>query len=176
MTDLSTQFQTPAFAAKYMAGLIPPGTKTILEPTPGIGNIIAELTGYDVTAPADFFLLDTSLRFDCVIMNPPFSGKFANLTHAPAHYKKDGMRMGYQMLKDCMLLSDNIIALMPWFTLVDSDVRQRELYRFGLKSLTALPRKTFAYIRIQTMVMQLVKGYNGPTEFKVFDCLEDNNT
>lgn len=51
-------------------------------------------------------------------------------------------------------MSDNIIALMPWFTISDSDVRIRKLMDFGLKSLTLLHRKTFQYARIQT-------DYNG---------------
>lgn len=72
---------------------------------------------------------------------------------------------------ECMNMSDNVIALMPWFTLSDSDVRLRALKKYGMKSLTALPRKTFEYVRIQTVVIELQKGYKGETAFKVFDLL-----
>lgn len=50
------------------------------------------------------------------------------------------------------------------------DFFQLEKKKFdGLKSLTSLPRKTFEYARIQTVVMELHKGYEGETLFKVFD-------
>lgn len=81
------------------------------------------------------------------------------------------MRLGYIILMECMNMSDNVIALMPWFTLSDSDVRLRALKKYGMKSLTALPRKTFEYVRIQTVVIELQKGYKGETAFKVFDLL-----
>jgi hypothetical protein len=68
-----------------------------------------------------------------------------------------------------MKKSNNVIALMPWFTISDSDVRLRFLKSYGLISLTALPRKTFQYARIQTCILQLQKGYTGETIFKVFD-------
>ncbi len=141
-----------------------------MEPTPGEGNIVGLLGDYEVTAPKDFFLLDKNLRFDCIVMNPPFSRKYTNLENAPASYQnhKD-MRIGYQILKDCMQMSDNIIALMPWFTLIDSDVRQKQLKNFGIKSVTCLPRRTFEYIRVQTCVIELVKGWSEPTIFKVYD-------
>ena len=74
----------------------------------------------------------------------------------------------------CLHMSDNVIALMPWFTISDSDVRLRALKTWGLKSITALPRKTFDYARIQTVVLELQKGYIGMTEFKVFDLLSNN--
>lgn len=166
----STDFQTPRWAAKYMASLVPAGVKNILEPTAGIGNIVAELNGYHVTAPEDFFLL-ANQKFDCVVMNPPFSSKFMNLENAPTGTDFKGMRMGYHILTECMKMSDNVIALMPWFTISDSDVRLRFLKSYGLISITALPRKTFQYARIQTCIFQLQKGYIGETIFKVYDLL-----
>lgn len=81
------------------------------------------------------------------------------------------MKIGYQILLDCMEMSDHVIALMPWFTLSDSDVRLRALKSYGMKSITALPRKTFEYARIQTVVIELEKGYQYPTEFRVYDLL-----
>lgn len=145
-----------------------------MEPTPGLGNIVdalqrvnAPTPHYHITAPKDFFLL-TDERFDCVVMNPPFSSKFAFLENAPEGINHNGMKMGYYILNQCLGKSDNVIALMPWFTISDSDVRLRSLKRYGLKSITALPRKTFEYARIQTVVLELVKGWDQETIFKVF--------
>jgi len=76
------------------------------------------------------------------------------------------MAYGYQFLFELMDRSDTIIALMPWFTISDSDVRMRKLLSYGLKSVTLLPRRTFQYARIQTCVLELKKGYNLITEFK----------
>lgn len=153
-----------------MVSLIPSGVKTVLEPTPGQGNIVSLLSNYQVTAPADYFELDKNQRFDCIVMNPPFSSKSA--FNIPDHLNKHGMRLGYHILTECMQMSDNVIALMPWFTLSDSDVRLRALKKYGMKSLTALPRKTFEYVRIQTVVIELQKGFKGETGFKVFDLLK----
>lgn len=166
-----TDFQTPPYVCKYMISLIPPGSVSVLEPSKGIGNIVRELKGYDVTAPDDFFLLNKKQRFDCVVMNPPFSTKYALMQNAPADFNHFGMRLGYYFLTECMRMSEHVIALMPWFTISDSDVRLRSVYDFGLRSITALPRRTFKFARIQTMVLELDKGYSGPTELKVFDRL-----
>jgi hypothetical protein len=166
-------FQTPVPVAKYMVSLLPEwGVNTVLEPTPGVGNIVKALfeRGFKVVAPEDYFLLET-MRFDAVVMNPPFSHKFTILNNAPIEIHKAGMRMGYWFLVECMKRSDIVIALMPWFTISDSDVRLRALKDFGLVSVTALPRKTFQFARIQTCVLHLQKGYRGATEFKVYDRL-----
>lgn len=167
----SEDFQTPISVCKYMVRLIPDGVKTILEPSAGAGNILSQLAGYDVTAPEDFFLLPSG-RFDCVLMNPPFSSKFARLENAPTGFDYKGMRMGYFFLTECMKRTNNVIALMPWFTISDSDVRLRYLKSWGMKSITALPRKTFEYARIQTCIFHLQKGFKGTTEFKVYDLLK----
>jgi type I restriction-modification system DNA methylase subunit len=165
-------FQTPPNVCKYMVELIPPSAKTVLEPTPGLLNIVKALEEkrrYNITAPKDFFQMDSQAKFDCVVMNPPFSSKTAYMEFAPKGAETRGMKLGYYILKECMEKSDNIIALMPWFTLSDSDVRLRYLKSFGLKSLTALPRKTFQYARIQTVIIELQKGYQYSTIFKTFD-------
>lgn len=94
-------------------------------------------------------------------MNPPFSSGSAELINAPKDIDLKGMKVGYYILNKCMEMSDNIIALMPWFTISDSDVRIRKLMDFGLKSLTLLHRKTFQYARIQTVIIHLKKDYNG---------------
>jgi type I restriction-modification system DNA methylase subunit len=163
-----SDFQTPIPVVEYMVSMIPGEATTILEPSPGDGNIVSKLDSkYMVTAPKDFFLLDKR-EFDCVVMNPPFSSKFGIMENAPTAVNAKGMRLGYYFLTECMKMSNNVIALMPWFTISDSDVRLRNIMGHGLKSLTALPRKTFQYARIQTCVFELEKGYQGPTEFKMF--------
>ena len=167
---MNSNFQTPLPVCGYMASLIPKGVRTVLEPTPGDGNIVSCLSGYKVTAPADYFLLPADQTFDCVIMNPPFSENYADITNAPAEYKlAKGMRFGYYMLTECMKKADHIIALMPWFTVLDSATRLQHLKQFGIKSLTNLPRKVFPKARIQAVVIELEKGYTGSTEFKYFD-------
>lgn len=174
----ATDFQTPMNVCRYMVNLIPYRSEhKILEPTPGVGNLVTAIRerfpaslNHEVITPDDFFLLEKQ-RFHSIVMNPPFSSKSAFLQNAPTGSDKKGMRLGYFILTECMEMSDSIIALMPWFTISDSDVRLRYLKDFGLKSLTALPRKTFQYARIQTVVIELLKGYQGQTEFKVFDRL-----
>lgn len=161
---IDTNFQTPQHICKYMANMVPEGTRTILEPTPGIGNLVDELLWYELTLPKDFFLLEKK-RFDCVVMNPPFSSKSAFIENAPANAEIKGMKLGYYILKECMEMSNNVIALMPWYTISDSDVRMRYLKSFGIKSLTPLPRKTFQYARIQTVIIELEKGYQSETKF-----------
>lgn len=164
-------FQTPVAIAEYMVSLVPAFAKTVLEPTPGIGNIVSALVkrgGYTITAPDDYFLLPAG-KFDCVVMNPPFSAKYAFLDNASQDFTKHGMRLGYHILRECMEMSDHVIALMPWFTISDSDVRLRYLKSFGLRSVTALPRKTFMYVRIQTCILELARSYTEPTEFIVYD-------
>lgn len=175
-SDFKNDFQTPVPVAKYMVSLLPEGIVTVLEPTPGVGNIKKELikSGYDVTAPDDYFV-NGGGKFDAVVMNPPFSHKFTNLENAPIDLHKSGMRMGYWFLTNCMQQSDIVIALMPWFTISDSDVRMRALYRHGIKSITALPRKTFQFARIQTMVIHLERGFKGQTAFYAYDCLTDDD-
>jgi type I restriction-modification system DNA methylase subunit len=170
---VSCDFQTPLNVAEYMCSLVPEGTRSVLEPTPGLGNIVKFLSDYDVTAPEDFFKIDKS-KFDCIVMNPPFSSRYAY--GMPDNQKQSGMKIGYYILTECMKMSDNIIALVPWFTLSDSDLRLRHIKTFGLKSIIALPRITFEYVRIQTCIIELQKGYTSETTFKLFaDVCQNQN-
>ena len=165
---VDANFQTPPEICTYMASLVPSWAHHILEPTPGLGNIITALEEkgqFKITAAEDFFLLDKKDRFDCIVMNPPFSSKSAYTENAPEGAEVLGMKLGYFILKQCMEMSDRIIALMPWYTISDSDIRMRHLRDFGIKSLTPLPRKTFQYARIQTVIIELKKGHTDPTKF-----------
>lgn len=69
-------FQTPPAVCEFMAGLIPEGVITILEPTPGAGNLVRAIESkgrYQVTAPENYFTLDKAARFDCIVMNRPLA-------------------------------------------------------------------------------------------------------
>ena len=160
-------FQTPINICEYMVSLIPEGVVDVFEPTPGKGNLVEAIKcgGYNVEYPEGDFFLHVLKRFGAVLLNPPFSEKSAYIENMPPEIDAKGMKIGYHILTECMKYSDNVIALMPWFTLSDSDVRMRFLKDFGLKSVTPLPRKTFDYARIQTVVIVLQKGYKGHTEF-----------
>lgn len=165
---IDTNFQTPIPICNYMVDMVPAKAKTILEPTPGLGNIVKALEAknrYQIITADDFFLLDRAKKYDCIVMNPPFSSKSAFIDNAPNDAETKGMKLGYHILKQCMEMSDNVIALMPWYTISDSDVRMRYLRSFGIKSLTPLPRKTFQYARIQTVIIELEKGYQSDTKF-----------
>jgi len=169
--EIDHNFQTPLPVCDYMVDMVPNDAYKILEPTPGLGNIVNVLkqkNKFQVITADDFFLLDKSERYDCIVMNPPFSSKSAFVENAPISAETKGMKLGYHILTECMEMSDNIIALMPWYTISDSDVRLRYLKQYGIKSLTALPRKTFQYARIQTVIIELQKGYVNDTIFKTF--------
>ena len=173
-------FQTPPPVCDYMCNMIPLGARVILEPTRGEGNLVRAIQKIDaqrydpgedeglyISAPDNFFTMNLDKRFDSIVMNPPFSTRSA--FGYPEDLGHDGMRLGYYILTRCMKMSDSVIALMPWFTITDSDVRMRYIKDFGLKSITALPRKTFSYARIQTCIFEMHKGWKEETIFRTFD-------
>jgi len=51
-----SDFQTPEIICNFMARLLPDGIVTVLEPTPGRGNLARALAGYQVTAPAELVI------------------------------------------------------------------------------------------------------------------------
>jgi len=149
-SKLNIQFQTPSEICKYMSSFLPDKAGNILEPTKGIGNLIKALeTKGNVIAPnGDFF--DMSERnFDWIVMNPPFTP----------------MKKGYEILYKCMNMSDNIVALMPWLTIINGQKRTTDIINFGLVSITHLPRNVFKGARVQTCIMHMKKGYKGDTKF-----------
>lgn len=147
-------FQTPEWCCKYMASFLPENCGTILEPTPGKGNLVKALYPRgSVIAPSNFFDLKENSSFDWVVMNPPFTP----------------MKKGYEILDKCMEMSNNIIALMPWLTIINSERRTEKIMDFGLRSITHLPRKTFPGSRVQTCILQMHKGWDEPTLFRAYE-------
>lgn len=146
-------FQTPIKICEYMASFLPVKCGTILEPTPGKGNLVHALSKKGtVTAPKRFENIPLSARFDYVVMNPPFTP----------------MSEGYRYLLAVMGMTNNIIALLPWFILINSEKRLNMISHYGLVSVTSLPRCTFPRSRIQCCILEMKKGYQGGTALHIF--------
>lgn len=147
-------YQSPLWACDLMITLIPDGITTVLEPTPGEGNLVRKLRerGYEVTAPVLYEHISPFDRFDAVVMNPPFLNSIE-----------------HKFLDSAMEMSDVVIALLPWFTLINCDSRTAKLKRFGIHTIIHLPRSSFKKIRVQTMILKLVRGYQGQINFHIFD-------
>lgn len=153
-------FQTPSEVCDYMVSLMKSDNLKnhlkILEPTPGEGNLVnalRRLTFNEVIAPDDFWNIDETEYFDYIIMNPPFSP----------------MEMGYKILYRCMNMSNRIIALMPWLTIINSEKRTKDIMNFGLRSITHLPRNVFKGSRVQCCVLEMEKDFREETKFKTFN-------
>jgi hypothetical protein len=146
-------FQTPDHVCEYMVKLLPKNIVAVLEPTPGEGNLVKALRkhNYVVDEPVDFFTHKFT-NYDAVVMNPPFTP----------------MTVGYDILYQCMELSDCIIALMPWLTIINSQKRTNDIIDFGLCSITHLPRSVFKGARVQTCILKMVSGYDDDIIFTAF--------
>ena len=143
-------FQTPIHVCNYMSSFLPDNVGTILEPTSGLGNLVKALKHKgNVIEPQDFFAMEKQ-RFDWIVMNPPFTP----------------MAIGYKILYDCMEMSDNIVALMPWLTLINGQKRTEDIINYGLKSITHLPRKIFKGARVQTCILEMKRGFCDSIIFK----------
>lgn len=144
------QFQTPPQVCTYMSSFLPFDAGNILEPTSGEGNLVKALKQRgNVIEPKDFFTHKHLGKYDWIVMNPPFTP----------------MKLGYQILYSCMNLSDNIVALMPWLTIINGQKRTNDIMDYGLKSITHLPRNIFKGARVQTCILEMQKGYTGITKF-----------
>ena len=129
--------------------------ETILEPTPGKGNLVRVLKSYfpdsKIDAPKDFYDLymdrkfNNTDKYDLVFANPPFTP----------------MIKGYEMLEQFTDMSDFIIVIMPWLVLINSEKRTKWLIEKGLCEVRHLPRSAFNGSRVQTCILKIVKGYNG---------------
>ena len=96
-------------------------------------------------------------KIDWIVMNSPFSP----------------MKEGYNILYRCMNMTDNIIALMPYLTIINGEKRTQDIMNWGLKSITHLPRSTFKGSRVQTCILEMKKGYTGDTIFKTLPKLNN---
>ena len=147
-------FQTPEWCCELMASLVPLGTREVLEPTPGAGNLVKALKSInlDVISPeGDFFDYDMSSGPKCVVANFP-------MTPMPVSYK---------MLYKCMEHSDYIIAIMPWLAIINGEKRTADIKSFGLEKIIHLPRSTFKGSRVQCCILVMNKGFSGDTIFDV---------
>ena len=97
--------------------------------------------------------MNKQMKFDVAVMNPPFSP----------------MQVGYDILYKVMGMADLIVALMPWLTLINSEKRTKIIYRFGLKSVTHLPRNIFPGSRVQTCILNMERGYQGDAFLDLFN-------
>ena len=138
-------FQTPIWACEYMANMVTIEPESIIEPTPGEGNLLMTIKNKfphaSITAPNDFDIISDQ-KFDLLIANPPFTP----------------MARGYELLERFIEISDYIIVLMPWLTLINSEKRTRKIVNAGLVEVVHLPRRTFKGSRVQTCIMKIVKG------------------
>jgi hypothetical protein len=138
-------FQTPDMVCEYMVSLLSKDAyDLVLEPTPGVGNLsrAVKVKANNVIEPADYFKMDINLRFDAVVMNPPFTP----------------MELGYKILFECLDRTDELVSLMPWLTIINSNKRTEKLFGYGLQSVTHLPRSIFKGSRVQCCVLHLLKG------------------
>ena len=146
-------FQTPEWVCNLMAGLIPGHPETILEPTPGAGNLAKAIDrrypSSIIYTPEQFEKFDLH-SVDCIVANPPFTP----------------MSMGYKLLDRFFVLSENIIILMPWLALINSERRTKSYIEHGLKQIIHLPRKAFSGSRVQTCILVFEKDYHGDIIFK----------
>jgi len=143
-----TDFQTPEWVCRLMVSLIDHYPKTVLEPTPGDGNLVkAILNKYPkakIITPTRFEELE-SQKVDYVIANPPFSP----------------MSLGYQMLEWFFDFSGNVIVVMPWLSIINSESRTKKYLNKGLKEIIHLPRKAFKGARVQTCILKFSEGHAG---------------
>lgn len=148
--DYEDNFQTPDSICEYMCSFLPKNAGTILEPTAGKGNLVKVLEKYGtVIVPEDFYKLKEN-KFDWIVMNPPFTQ----------------MKQGYEILYKCMEMSDNIIALMPYLSIINGEKRLQYIMDYGLKSITHLPRSVFKNCRVQTCILEMARDHQGDTIFK----------
>lgn len=149
MVKDNINFQTPPEICKYMISLLPNNVKSVLEPTPGNGNILRELEKlkFDVRIPKDDFWDMPLKEYDSSVMNPPFTPM------------EEGYRILFKVMEHCNI----IVALMPYLAIINSEKRVNKFLEFGLKSVTHLPRNVFKGSRVQTCILELNKNYRKET-------------
>ena len=146
-------FQTPDWVCDFMVTSIHGYPYNILEPTPGNGNLVnaikKHLPDTHILTPENDFMEMDICDVDFVIANPPFTP----------------MTTGYQMLDRFFEVSGNVIVLMPWLTIINSEKRLDKLKANGLREIIHLPRSVFKGSRVQTCILMFTKGYRGDITF-----------
>lgn len=131
------------------------------------GMTTAELRKSEFQTPTELCKhMVSQQRFDCIVTNPPFSIEYT--FGMPDEINKKGSQVGYHILKGCMEMSDNIIALLPWFIITNSEKRMNEIKSWGLKQVCVIPRRWFLGSRASNCILVLQKGYAGKIEFTTF--------
>jgi len=142
-------FQTPRWVGELMISRVEGDPRTILEPTPGEGKLIEVITYRYPEAKIENFcppsFADGIEEVDYIIANPPFTP----------------MKLGYSMLEQFFEWSGNIIVLMPWLAVINSERRTQRYLEKGLKEVIHLPRRAFPGARVQTCIMVFKRGYQG---------------
>ena len=126
----------------------------ITSPTPGDGNLVQSLRRKfplsTIYAPKTFEKWKKR-KVGYIIANPPFTP----------------MTRGYNLLDTFFGISNNIIILMPWLAIINSERRTKRYVEQGLKSIHHLPRRAFPGSRVQTCILVFQKGYSGIISFEV---------
>jgi len=158
--EINHHFQTPQWVCDIMASLVDGSPKKILEPTPGQGNLVKALRHHfptaDIVLEHDILTLQTNEPVrDFMAMSPrPVDWVVANPPFTP-------MTLGYQMLDRFFSFSPNVIALMPWLVLINSQARTAQLIQRGLCHVIHLPRTAFPGARVQTCILKFKEGHKG---------------
>lgn len=146
-------FQTPKWVCDIMLNELSGNPVSILEPTPGMGNLVNAINikypFAHITAPTDYYELESS-RYDAIVTNPPFTP----------------MTVGYDILDSLLWQSDTIIALMPWLAIINSKKRSERYKSAGLKKVIHLPRNAFPGSRVQCCILVFNAGYSGDILFE----------
>ena len=153
-----------------MVSMIDDKAKTILEPTPGEGNLInavkERFSEVNIIAPENYFDWEQQ-EVDCTIMNPPFTDKQLITTNASHKVRElKGMAITGYFVYEAMKYSKEVIALIPYYFIINSAKRVEELMKFGFVSLTNLPRGVFGNLSVQVCVIHLRAGHSEQTLFK----------
>ena len=145
------EFQTPDWVCNIMVSMIDNDPRFILEPTPGIGNLVRAIKRkYPVcyvTQPIDIddFENNKMIQWDWIIANPPFTP----------------MSRGFEILNRIRDWSDNVIILLPWLLLINSEKRSKWFVDNGLCEVRHLPRRAFPGSRVQTCIIKMVRDFDG---------------
>ena len=142
-------FQTPEWVCDILISQIRNNPKTILEPASGCGilanRLESKLPNSVIIRQSDDFLTVKPFKCDQIVTNPPFTP----------------MVLGYKMLERFFLFTKNIIVLMPWLTIINSQKRTEWIKDSGLRRVIHLPRNAFKGSRVQTCVLVFEDGYSG---------------